>query len=60
MAVTSQAKLPSDEYHWILVMISQHWFRKWLGTVKQQAITWTNADLDPCRHMVSLGHNELI
>ena len=38
---------------------SQHWFRKWLGAVKQQAITWDNVDPDLCRHMVSLGHNEL-
>ena len=26
----------------------------------QQAITWANVDLVPCRHMVSLGHNELM
>ena len=25
----------------------------------QKAITWANVDLDLCRHMVSLGHNEL-
>ena len=50
MAVISQAKLPSDKHHWTLVMISQHWFR---------FITWTNVDLVPCRHIVSLGHNEL-
>ena len=30
-----------------------------LGAVRQQAITWANIDLDPCRHMTSLGHNEL-
>ena len=24
-----------------------------------QAITWANVDPDLCRHMVSLGHNEL-
>ena len=40
-------------------MISQHWFRKWLGAVRQQAITWANVDPDLCRHMVSLDHNEL-
>ena len=40
-------------------MISQHWFRWWLGAVRQQAITWTNVDPDLCRHMVSLGQNEL-
>ena len=59
MAVISQAKLQSDEHHWTLVMISQHWFRYWLGAVRQQAITWTNVDQDPCHHMASLGHNEL-
>ena len=26
----------------------------------RQAITWANVDLDPCRHMTSLGHNEVI
>ena len=30
------------------------------GAISQQAITWTNVDLDPCCHMVSLGHNVLI
>ena len=40
-------------------MISQHWFRQWLGAVRQQAITWANVDPDLCRHMMSLGHNEL-
>ena len=24
-----------------------------------QAITWANVDPDLCRHMVSLGHNQL-
>ena len=27
--------------------------------VRQQAITWANVDPDICRHMASLGHNEL-
>ena len=40
-------------------MISQHWFRKWLGAVRQQAITWANVDPDLCRHTASPGHNEL-
>ena len=26
---------------------------------RQQAITWANVDPDLCRHMVSIGHNEL-
>ena len=27
---------------------------------RQQAITWANVDQDLCRHMASLGHNELL
>ena len=42
------------------LIISQHWFRQWLGAVRQQAITLANVDPDPCRHMTSLGHNQLI
>ena len=41
-------------------MISQHWFRWWLGAVRQQAITWANVDPNLCRHMASLGPDELI
>ena len=40
-------------------MISQHWFRWWLGAIRQQAITWANVDPVFCRHMASLGPNEL-
>ena len=54
MAVVSLVKLPSSEYHWTLVVISKHWFRSWLGAIRQQAITWTNIDPDLCHHMVSL------
>ena len=32
-------------------MRSQHWFRSWLGAVRQQAITWANVDLDLCHHI---------
>ena len=39
------------------IMISQHWFREWLGAVRQQAITWTNVGKYPCRHMSSQCHN---
>ena len=30
-----------------------------LGAIRQQAITWANVDPDLCRHVASLGHNEL-
>ena len=29
-------------------------------SIRQQAITWANGDPDLCRHVVSLGHNELM
>ena len=47
------------ECHRTSLMISQHWFRYWLGAVRQQANTWLNVDTDLCHHMASLGHNEL-
>ena len=53
-------KLSSSECHKISHMISEHWFRLWLGAVRQQAITRTNVDLDLCCYMASIGHNELI
>ena len=59
MAEVSIVKLLSDKCHWTLLMISQHWFRQWLGAVRQQAITWANVDPDLWRQMASLGHNEL-
>ena len=59
MAEVSLVKLPSDEFNWILFMVSQHWFRWWLGAIRHQAITWTNVHTFLCHHMASLGHNEL-
>ena len=37
-------------------MTSQHWFRLWLGTVRNRAITWANVDPELCRRMASLGY----
>ena len=51
--------MSSDECHKTLLMISQHWFRWWLGAVRQQAITWASVDQDLQCHMASLGPNEL-
>ena len=42
----------SAECHRPPLMITQHWFRLWLGAVRQQAIAWTNADL--CKHWFKL------
>ena len=35
--------------------INQHWFRKWLGTNRRQAITWTNDDPVHWRIYAALG-----
>ena len=56
----STLKFPSEERHWTLLMLRQHWFRQWLDAVGQQTITRTNIDPGLFRHMVSPGHNELI
>ena len=60
MAELAPVNRPSDECHWILLMISQHRVRHWLGAARYQASTWTNVDLDICHLMASLGHNELM
>ena len=41
------------------LMINQHWLKKWLDAVRQQAITWANVDPHLCHHMALLSHNEL-
>ena len=49
----------SGQCHRTLLMISQHWFRLWLGAWWHQAITWANVDPDLCHHIASLGHKAL-
>ena len=51
-------KLLSGECHRTHLMISQHWFRWWLGAIRQQAITLANVDLDLCCHRATLARNE--
>ena len=51
-------KLSSGEYHRTSLMRS-HFFTEWLGVVRHQAITRVYVDPDLCRHMASLGHNEI-
>ena len=38
----------------------QHWFSWWLGTIRQQAITWANVDPNIYCHVMSLEHNDLM
>ena len=44
----------------LTIMRSQHWFKQWLGAIRQQAITWTNVDQDLCCYEASLSHNKLM
>ena len=47
------------ECHRTLLMMSQHWFRWWLGVIKQKVI-WVNVDQNLCHHMASLSRNKLM
>jgi len=40
--------------------VCQYWFRLWFGAVRQQVKFWANVDSCLCRHIASLGDNELI
>ena len=53
---TLLVKLHSGECQTTPLMMSQHWFRWWIGAVRQGAITWANVDPDICHHMASVGH----
>ena len=44
-------KLASGECHKTSLMISQHWFKWWVGAFRQEAMTWANVDPDLCCHM---------
>ena len=46
-------RLLSWKCHTNPLMVGQHWFRYWLGLVRQQAITWANVDPKRCHRMVS-------
>ena len=45
---------------WMLMISSQHWFRWWLGAVRQQAIILPIVDQYLRRHMMSVVGNELM
>ena len=42
------------------LVVSQYWFRQWLGVFRQQFITWTNVHQVRRHHMESTGQNDLI
>ena len=45
MAEVYLEKLVWNKCRWISLIVSLHWFRQWLGAVRQHAITWVNLDL---------------
>ena len=45
---------------WMPHSRSQHWFRRRLGAIMHQAMTWTSIDQDLRRHIASLDHNYFI
>ena len=52
----------SLKFYWSLflmfqLMMSELWFRWMISTIRQKAITWSNANKDPCGHVMSRGHN---
>ena len=49
----------SSAYHITHLMISQHWFRQWLGAVRQKAFNWANIDRYLRRHRAFQCHNEI-
>ena len=53
-------RLPSGECHKTSLTIIQHWFKEWLGAVRQQAIAWTNVDHVLLYHKATLSHNASI
>ena len=44
MTEVSLVKLLSDECQWTLLMMSQHWFRQWLGGIRQQPLQSSRMD----------------
>ena len=44
--LSSSCETTLGKCHRTSLMINQHWYRQWLGTVWQQAIIWTNNDPD--------------
>ena len=51
---------PWNECQWTSLMVNQHWFRKWLGAVRQQAITWISFDEDLPHHMAPQGRPQRV
>ena len=49
-------KLLLDDCHRTHLLISQHWFRWWLGYFREETIKWANIDPDLCRHLAALDH----
>ena len=51
--------MPAGECHGTLLMICQHWFRKWPGAIRQQAITRVSVDPDLCHHNYGIIYSDI-
>ena len=60
VSILSPALLISAYYecHRTLLMITQQWFRQWLGPSGNMPYTWTNVGPNLCHNMASQGHND--
>ena len=47
----------SGDYERSPFLVSQYWFRWWIGDVRQQAVTQTQIDQVPCDNMAAQGAN---
>ena len=59
IVVSAPMKLPSNDYHWTLLMISQHWFRELFGSIRQQTITQTSV-IAILRHYTTMSEVTVI
>ena len=48
MAVASLVAFPSNECHWMLLMISKPWFRYWLGAIRARFLSLARSKLRLC------------
>ena len=55
LSISCDTLSPSVEGYNTSLIISEHWFRYWLGAIKKWAITWASVDPDLCCHLASLG-----
>ena len=51
LSISCDTLLPSVEDHKTSLIISEHWFKYWLGAIRKWAITRASVDPDMCCHL---------